>query len=200
MEGSDKGGRDGSALPLIALVVGLIAAAIGLFSPALVYEIPLVLGIAALVVGLVGWRRTQKGRRGMAIAGTLLGALAVAAGVWGAVTVETTLGGLEDFEDFGEDPASKEREKFCNSDRGDELERLSSASSDSGRQLRRQTARALRAARAAPAGADCAVSALDSIASSWNIYAGDPGYRGAEMEVKRIRRFQRRNDLREPVF
>ena len=198
MESSDReGGGDGSPLPLIALVVGLTAAAIGLFSPAVVYETPLVLGIAALIVGIIAWRRTRKGKRGMSNAGTLLGALAVACGVWGAVTVETALGGRDDFGEVGEDPASKERERFCDSAKGDELKGLGTSPIHSGRQLRRETRRALRAAKDAPPGADCAVLALDSIAGYWNLYADDRGYKGAEAEVKRIRRFQGKNDLHE---
>jgi transcriptional regulator with XRE-family HTH domain len=187
----------GTTLAAIGLAVGLIAAVFGLFSPAADYKIPLLLGIVALVVGVVVPRRSVGSRRGLAIAGTLLGAVALAAGIWGAVMVETTVSGLVD---FGKDAASKKREKFCDSKKGDKLDRLTSPATDSARQLRRQTRDALKAARRAPDNAECAVGALDSIASTWNRSARSPGYGDAKRQVNRIRRFQRRNDLRETKF
>jgi hypothetical protein len=113
----------------------------------------------------------------------------------GAVTIETTFGGA-----LGDDPASDERDKYWKSAKADQLEQLTSGITDSGAELRRRTQRVLRATRGAPPGPYCAVSALDSVASSWNIYAGDPGYRDAREQVRHIRRFQRQHDLRESEF
>jgi hypothetical protein len=186
----------GTTGAVIALVAGLIAAALALSSPISDYRVPLLLGIAALVVGAVAWRRSVGSRRALAITGTLLGAVALAAGIRGAVMVETTFSGLLDFE---KDPASKKRERFC-SKKGDKLDRLSSPATDSARELRRQTRDALKAARRAPDNAECAVGALNSIARTWNQSARSAGYGDAKMQVKRIRRFQRRNGLRESKF
>jgi transcriptional regulator with XRE-family HTH domain len=188
----------GSTVAVVALAVGLIATGFGLFSPAADYRIPLLLGVAALAVGVVARRQSVGSRRGLAIAGTLLGAVALAAGIWGAVMVEATVSGLVD---FGKDAASKKREKFCDSKKGDKLDRLTSPATDSARQLRRQTRDALKAARRAPDNAECAAGALDSIATTWNRSARSPGYGDAKRQVNRIRRFQRRNNLmRETKF
>ena len=204
-EGGKRQGLGTDALAIGALLTGLIGAVIGLFSPAFVYEIPFFLGLAGLILGLIAWGRLGRGtQRRMAIAGTVLGALALAAGVWGAVQVEGALGGVDGLGDdsdiLGEDPATKARDKFCNSDTGDRLDRIANATLDSASQLRRATDRTLRLAKDAPAGAECAVFALDSVADSWNLFASDPGYEDAAQEVRRIRRFQRANDLREPAF
>ena len=196
-EESDRRPSRGTTGAGIALVAGLIAAAFALSSPISDYKVPLLLGIAALAVGVVAWRRSVGGRRALAIAGTLLGAVALAAGIWGAVMVETSFSGLLDFE---KDPASKKRERFCDSKKGEKLDRLSSPATDSARKLRRQTRDALKAARRAPSNAECAVGALDSIASTWNQSARSAGYGDAKRQVKRIRRFQRRNDLRETKY
>ena len=196
-EESDRRPSRGTTGAGIALVAGLIAAAFALSSPISDYKVPLLLGIGALVVGVVAWRRSVGGRRALAIAGTLLGAIALAAGIWGAVMVEASLSGLLDFR---KDPASKKRERFCDSRKGEKLDRLSSPATDSARKLRRQTRDALKAARRAPDNAECAVGALDSIASTWNRSARARGYGDAKSQVKRIRRFQRRNDLRETKF
>ena len=186
--------RGETTVAMIALAVGLIAAVFGLFSPAADYMFPLLLGIAALVVGVVARRRSVGSRRGLAIAGALLGAVALAAGIWGAAMVETTLSGLVA---FGQDPASKQRERFCDSKTGDKLDRLSNPATDSAQKLRRQTTDALKAAGRAPDNAECAVAALDSIARTWNRSAT---HDDAKRQVNRIRRFQRRNALPETRF
>ena len=196
-EESDRRPSRGTTVAGIALVAGLIAAAFALSSPISDYKVPFLLGIGALVVGVVAWRRSVGGRRALAIAGTLLGAVALAAGIWGAVMVETSFSGLLDVR---KDPASKKRERFCDSRKGEKLDRLSSPATGSARKLRRQTRDALKAARRAPNNAECAVGALDSIASTWSQSARSAGYGDAKRQVERIRRFQRRNDLRETRY
>lgn len=59
--------------------------------------------------------------------------------------------------------------------------------------LRRQTARALAAAEEAPAGATCAIAALNNLAGFWPQVA--PGSEAAE-QVARIRKVQDERDLR----
>jgi transcriptional regulator with XRE-family HTH domain len=196
-EESDRRPSRGTTGAGIAFVAGLIAAAFALSSPISDYKVPFLLGIGALVVGVVAWRRSVGGRRALAIAGTLLGAVALAAGIWGAVMVETSFSGLLDVR---KDPASKKRERFCDSRKGEKLDRLSSPATGSARKLRRQTRDALKAARRAPNNAECAVGALDSIASTWSQSARSAGYGDAKRQVERIRRFQRRNDLRETRY
>ena len=198
------GGSSGFAIT--ALVLGIVGVALGLLARAIDYELPLLLGILALTFGVIALARRSAGR-GMAIAGSILGVLALGLGLVGYSMVNAAFEGLDNLggDVDGGDPsaseqASAERDEFCDSEDGDVLERASSATTDTGAELRATTRTALRAASDAPPGAFCAVSALDSIASSWNIFADSPGYSDAETQVRRIRRFQRENDLRKAEY
>jgi hypothetical protein len=196
----------GSGFAITALVLGIVGVALGLVARAIDYELPLLLGILALTFGIIGVARRSAGR-GMAIAGAILGVLALALGLVGYSMVNEAFEGLENLggdvggtEPSASEQASAERDEFCDSEDGDVLARASSAPSDTGAELRATTRTTLRAASDAPPGAFCAVSALDSVASSWNLFADSPGFSDAEAEVRRIRRFQRENDLRRPEY
>jgi peptidoglycan hydrolase-like protein with peptidoglycan-binding domain len=66
--------------------------------------------------------------------------------------------------------------------------------------MRRAVAKALRAARAAPAGAECAVNALNQIADLWNQGAGNLAGANIAAETAAIRRFQRAHKLTRTIF
>jgi hypothetical protein len=197
--------RGGSGFAITALVLGILGLAIGLVSSVIDYELPLLLGILALVFGILAIARKTAGR-GMAIAGTVLGVLALGLGLIGYASFNDAFEGIEGLEDTGEteptasERATAKREDFCKSSKGDALERAGFATTDSGAELRAVTRKALDAAESAPAGADCAVTALDSIVSSWNLFAGDPGYQDAEEQVSEIRSFQGENKLKKARY
>lgn len=67
-----------------ALVLGIIGAALGLVR--LLGLLAIALGLLALVFGVLGWIRTHRQlatNKGMAVSGTVLGAIALALGIWG---------------------------------------------------------------------------------------------------------------------
>jgi hypothetical protein len=67
-----------------ALVLGLIGAVLGLVP--LLGILAIVLGLLALVFGTLGWINTHRQlatNKGMAVSGTVLGAIALALGIWG---------------------------------------------------------------------------------------------------------------------
>ncbi len=77
--------RNGQAVA--ALVCGIIGAVVGTIP---ILAVPaLALGVLAVVFGLVAWRKALRGepRKGMAIAGTLLGSLAIVLSIVGFIIV-----------------------------------------------------------------------------------------------------------------
>jgi hypothetical protein len=74
-----------------ALVCGIIGVVVGLIP---ILAVPaLILGILAVTFGWLAWRRALKGqpRKGMAIAGTILGAVAIALSIVGFAIVNNAL-------------------------------------------------------------------------------------------------------------
>jgi hypothetical protein len=79
-----------------ALVLGIVGAALGLVP--LLGLIAIVLGLLALVFGLLGWSNTHRQlatNKGMAVSGTILGAVALALGIWGMVIVSQAVDDLD---------------------------------------------------------------------------------------------------------
>ena len=188
---------------LAAFVFGAVGAGLG-FGPKIIYGFALALGVLAITFAVLARQRALRdpkvGGDVLLIVAAALGVLAVGLGLYKGFTVE------EADEDAGpltlaeEAAARDDREVFCDSDAGDELLRAASAALESADALRQATEDALAAAEDAPAGAYCAVNALDSIADTWNVRSGDPDYEDAEDEVNRIRDFQEENNLRQPEF
>lgn len=124
----------------------------------------------------------------------------IAAGVIGAVIVVVVafvvLG--------GDDSSSGARKAFCESDAGRMLNDAEVVGRDAtysptggDARLREATDSALREAASAPAGADCAVFALKSLADGWRAASGVPT---AGEQVARIRALQRDKDLESATF
>jgi hypothetical protein len=91
-------------------------------------------------------------------------------------------------------------EDFCGSDAGDALAQASSEAGDAFNDadpaaFKRALSKAMWAARKAPDGADCAASALNSIAFNANNGAGNLDGLDLRAIVKRIRRFEKAHDL-----
>jgi len=77
-----------------ALVCGIIGAVVGLIP---ILAVPaLALGVLAVVFGGVAWRKALRGepRKGMAIAGTLLGGLAIVLSIVGFIIVNNAFKNL----------------------------------------------------------------------------------------------------------
>lgn len=86
----------GNSFAIAALVLGIVGAVFG-FVPIL-YVIAFPCGALALIFGILAWRAARRpgvGRKGMAIAGTILGCVALALGVIGAVIVDDAVNDLE---------------------------------------------------------------------------------------------------------
>jgi len=81
--------RVGNGFAVVALVCGIIGAVLGLIP--ILFFLAWALGLVALVFGILGWRRTRRdpavGRKGMSIAGTILGIIALALGGLGLAIV-----------------------------------------------------------------------------------------------------------------
>jgi hypothetical protein len=90
---------------ITALVLAIIGLVFG-FIPITGF-IALILGALAVLFGLLGWGRVRRGaatNKKMTMIGALLGAGAIALGVWGMVTVFTVVDELgRDLEQIGED-------------------------------------------------------------------------------------------------
>lgn len=88
-----------NGIAVASFVTGLVGAIIGLVIFVFAYPIPLVLGLVAVPLGFVGWRKANKvpaaGRKGLAIWGVVLGCLAIAFGVIGAVAFNNAVNDLD---------------------------------------------------------------------------------------------------------
>ena len=186
--------KSSAVLSAVSLCAGVLGTLIGLFTPASLFGIPVVIGLLALFGGMAAWQRSPEGRRLLAVAGTALGAIALASGVSGGLRAAQ----FEGSKRFGaENNTSAERQAFCSSPKGDQLERIISRSKTAQpAQLKLLTARAITAARGAPPFADCAAFALNSLARSWAINSRAVGNSEAKAEIERIRRFQAKANLR----
>lgn len=87
--------------------------------------------------------------------------------------------------------------RFCDSKAGRALTDAEYLALERPEHLTRATERVLRSARSAPAGADCAVLALNTLADRW---AKSADRERARTEVQRIRTFQRRAQLTRPII
>lgn len=87
----------GNGLAVSGFVVSLVGAILGLLSPILFYLLPLALGVVGLVLSGIGLARArQPGRsgKGLAIAGLVLGAIAIVMGIIGAVALNDAVSSL----------------------------------------------------------------------------------------------------------
>jgi hypothetical protein len=84
-------------LAIAALVCGIVGVVVGLIP--ILFVATLALGLVALVLGGIAWtiRRRAHVKRGVAIAGTILGVLALTLGIVGVVIVNNA------FNDLGND-------------------------------------------------------------------------------------------------
>jgi hypothetical protein len=95
---------------------------------------------------------------------------------------------------------AQERADFCASEDGDALQQAESEhtdaynDADAGAAVRYER-KARKAAENAPAGADCAVQALDSIRFNYNNGSSNFGAIDYKARAKSIRKFQRQHDL-----
>ena len=87
----------GNGLAVSGFVVSLVGAILGLLSPVLFYLLPLALGAVGLVLSGIGFARArQPGRsgKGLAIAGVVLGAIALILGIVGAAALNDVANSL----------------------------------------------------------------------------------------------------------
>lgn len=178
---------------LAAGVVGLLLA----LGPDRIYGYALVLGVVAVALlvargGLSGGP-ALRGVRLTWVAGAL-GALALVLGVVASFTLDSsaTPGATQ--------ADAAERKEFCTSQTGEELDRLGVSGTGSPEELREATDAVLDRTQDAPAGAPCAVFALDALSASWKVFANFPGYDDAEEQIERIRQAQGSRGLTAPVF
>jgi hypothetical protein len=186
-----------------ALVGALVAGGVGsliALGPDRIYGYGLGLGVLALAL-LLAARGGEPAPGDGAWAARLpwlaggLAALALLLGVLGSLTIET-LDGTQ----AGTGTAdARERDDFCTSSKGDELDRLSLPGNRPVEELRDATDDLLDVAGDAPPGTDCAVLALDKIADTWIVFGDFPEYDDAEEQVERIRDLQEDRGLREPA-
>jgi hypothetical protein len=88
--------RRGGGFAITALVCGVVGAVFGMIP--LLFFLAFPLGLLALVFGVLAWRSARMPggtRKGMAIAGTVLGCLALALGIAGAVIVDDAVSDLD---------------------------------------------------------------------------------------------------------
>jgi hypothetical protein len=88
--------RRGGGFAVTALVCGIVGAVFGMIP--LLFFLAFPLGLLALVFGVLAWRSARMPggtRKGMAIAGTVLGCLALALGIAGAVIVDDAVSDLD---------------------------------------------------------------------------------------------------------
>ena len=85
-----------NGMAVAALVLGIVGAVFGLLP--LTFWIAIPCGILALIFGIVSWRKANKGfgRKGMAIAGTILGAIAIVLGVAGIFIIDDAVDDVDD--------------------------------------------------------------------------------------------------------
>lgn len=133
-----------------------------------------------------------------------------AAGCGGAETktvVETVTEAETVTEVAAAEPTSTEDERtaYCQSEQGDLVTQAGSehtkAFNDANpTAAKRAERKAFRAARDAPAGAECAVTTLDSIRFNYNNGAGNLSGMDYRARAKAVRKFQAANDLEEPIY
>ena len=79
--------RPTNNMAIAAFVIGIVGAVGGLFVAVFLYPLPLVLGLAALPLGIIATVKASRGagRKGLAIAAIVLGSLSIVWGIAGAV-------------------------------------------------------------------------------------------------------------------
>lgn len=96
----------GNGFAVTALVCGIIGAVLALIP--LLFILGWALGLVALIFGILGWRKANSdptaGKKGMAIAGTILGVVAIGLGIAGAAIIDDV---GEDLENLGEPEETK---------------------------------------------------------------------------------------------
>lgn len=179
-----------------ALACGFAGVAVGLASGTI--------AAAAIVAGLVAIFLAVRGRRlavlrreqsggGVALAAVAAGLAALALGIPSA---------LAGAEDAGSEKAATLATPgaFCESEGGLELSELSVERARSPDELAAATDRIIELSPDAPAGAYCAVNALDAVAVAWEAKSGKGAYEEADERAMEIRSFQIENDLSEPRY
>lgn len=90
--------RKSNGFAVAGLVLGIVGVVFGLIP--LTFFVALVCGVLAFVFGFIAWRAWKKdnarGRKGMSIAAVILGALAIALGIWGAFIVDDAVDDLNE--------------------------------------------------------------------------------------------------------
>lgn len=82
---------------ITALVLGIVGVGFGLIP--ILFFLAIILGVLALVFGVLGWSRATKGvatNKTMSIISSVLGVVAIALGIWGAVIVNQAAEELKD--------------------------------------------------------------------------------------------------------
>jgi hypothetical protein len=79
--------RPTNNIAIAAFVIGIVGGVGGLFVAVFLYPLPLVLGLAALPLGIIATVKASRGagRKGLAIAAIVLGSLSIVWGIAGAV-------------------------------------------------------------------------------------------------------------------
>jgi hypothetical protein len=87
--------RQGNGLAVASLVLGIVGAVMGLIP--LTGFIAIICGLLGVIFGFVGWRKASSGagRKGMAIAGLILSAIALTLGVVGLVIMNDAVNELD---------------------------------------------------------------------------------------------------------
>ena len=89
--------KQGNGLAVSGFVVSLVGAVFGIAVPILLYFMPLAMGLIGVVLSGIGLARVKGGARsgkGLAIAGIVLGLIAFALGIAGAVALNNVVSGL----------------------------------------------------------------------------------------------------------
>lgn len=102
--GAAPGAGQGNGLAVTALVLGIVAAVFGLIP--LFFLISLTCGVLAVIFGLVG--RDRPTRRGMALAGVLLGIAGVALAIIGVVIIDDAIDDVNGALDRGHEISSND--------------------------------------------------------------------------------------------
>ena len=189
---------NGAALAAVVLGGAGVLLVLG---PKSIYGVSLAAGAVAIMLAILG--RQKAGREAavggltLSAVGAVLGAAALGIGVYGAVTLDEA---DDDAAPSQSAEAAQERERYCQSGDADSLTRITTAEIGSVDALRKATDEALDITEDAPGGAFCAVTALNALADSWNVMSAERDFEDAAEQVKRIRDFQREQELREPQF
>ena len=80
-----------NGMAIASMVLGIVGVVVGLIP--FMFWVALICGLLALIFGFVGWGNAKRGapHKGMAVAGYILGGIAVLLGIWGLYVVSTAV-------------------------------------------------------------------------------------------------------------